>query len=232
MNRLLFVRTPLSRILVLSLLAAVAPACGGGGGNPPPPPPPPFYISTSSLPNGVVGSAYNPTNQPLSTASGTAPVTFVVFSGSLPAGLSLAGATGVISGTPAAPVGMSSFTIRATDANGLIADRVLWITVTGVGPGPLTVTAPATLPAGTQGSPYTTGLSASGGAPPYTWSISAGTLPAGLTLNGSIGQIAGIPTTAGTPPSFTVQVTDSLSVTATKIMFSRPCCSRSRRATS
>jgi len=46
----------------------------------------------------------------------------------------------------------------------------------------------------------------------YTWSISSGALPAGLTLSG--GTISGTPTNGGT--SFTVQVTDNIGFAATK----------------
>jgi hypothetical protein len=58
-------------------------------------------------------------------------------------------------------------------------------------------------------------LAASGGTSPYTWSITVGSLPAGLTLQGSTGVIGGIPTTAGTY-NFTAQVTDSLAGTSSK----------------
>ena len=60
-------------------------------------------------------------------------------------------------------------------------------------------------------------LQAIGGTAPYTWAISSGSLPAGLSLNTSTGAITGTPTTAGTS-SFTVRVTDSLSATATKTL--------------
>jgi len=63
------------------------------------------------------------------------------------------------------------------------------------------------MPAGTVGSPYSASLNAQGGTPPYTWSVIAGSLPAGLTLNPATGAITGTPTGAGT--SFTVKVTDS-----------------------
>jgi len=63
------------------------------------------------------------------------------------------------------------------------------------------------LPAGITGTPYTRQLVASGGVPPYTWSLASGTtLPPGLTLSAS-GLISGTPTAAGTFP-FTVQVQD------------------------
>ena len=64
-----------------------------------------------------------------------------------------------------------------------------------------------TLPAGITGTPYNRQLVASGGVPPYTWSLASGTtLPPGLTLSAS-GLISGTPTAAGTFP-FTVQVQD------------------------
>jgi hypothetical protein len=72
----------------------------------------PAFTSTE-LPDAVIGSAYN---QQLTTIFGTAPITFSISDGLLPAGLSLSSG-GVISGTPAA-VGTSQFAILATDANG------------------------------------------------------------------------------------------------------------------
>lgn len=63
---------------------------------------------------------------------------------------------------------------------------------------------------GTVGVSYSESLSASGGTPPYSnWSVSSGTLPAGLTLNSSTGAISGAPTAAGTF-NFSVTVLDSL----------------------
>jgi hypothetical protein len=68
-----------------------------------------------------------------------------------------------------------------------------------------------------QKAAYSATLLASGGTPPYTWSIVAGSLPAGLTLGASSGVISGTPTTSGTY-NFTVQVTDSSSQTATQAL--------------
>jgi Putative Ig domain/Pentapeptide repeats (8 copies) len=73
---------------------------------------PPLSVSTTSLPYGAAGSAYS---QPLAAAGGFGPYTWSVTAGSLPAGLSLDSATGVISGTPTA-AGTASFTVQATDA--------------------------------------------------------------------------------------------------------------------
>ncbi len=68
------------------------------------------------------------------------------------------------------------------------------------------------LPSGTVGASYSATLSASGGTPPYTWAITAGSLPSGLSLSSS-GAITGTPSTTGSS-SFTVQVTDSTTPTA------------------
>jgi hypothetical protein len=63
-------------------------------------------------------------------------------------------------------------------------------------------------------SSYSQTLTASGGTAPYTWSISSGSLPTGLSLNSSTGVISGSVT--GTTQSFTVMVTDADSTTTTK----------------
>ena len=80
---------------------------------------PPMAITTTSLPTPVIGVAYN---QTVATSGGTAPVTFAVTTGALPAGLSLNAATGAITGTPTT-AGAYSFTITATDANSLTDDQ-------------------------------------------------------------------------------------------------------------
>ncbi|MBU0656374.1 MAG: cellulase family glycosylhydrolase [Gammaproteobacteria bacterium] len=67
---------------------------------------------------------------------------------------------------------------------------------------------------GTVGTAYSAQVSASGGTSPYTWSLAAGSLPAGLTL-GSDGKMTGTPTTAGTF-SFTLAVTDQKATTDTQ----------------
>ena len=87
---------------------------------------------------------------------------------------------------------------------------------TGLAPSPtnsLTLTTAASLPGGTVGTAYTTTLQASGGTTPYSWSISSGALPAGLTLAAASGTISGTPTAAGTF-TFTAKVTDSTVPTA------------------
>ena len=86
-----------------------------------------LVITTSSLPNGEVGVAYN---QTLQATGGTGPLTWSLVSGALPGGLSLNAATGLISGTPTG-VGSSSFMAQVTDSVGVTATQALSLQVTG-----------------------------------------------------------------------------------------------------
>jgi trimeric autotransporter adhesin len=74
---------------------------------------------------------------------------------------------------------------------------------------------PATLPGGTTGTAYSQTVTAAGGTAPYTYALSSGTLPAGLTLNPGTGVLSGTPTTAG-PYSFAITATDANSFTGTQ----------------
>ena len=155
-------------------------------------------------PAAVLNTAYSDT---LTAAGGTAPYTWSVNSGTLPAGLTLSSA-GVLSGTPTA-TGSSTFTVNVIDANNGIATTSITLVVTSS----VTFTFPPP-PSGVVGTAYSDTLTAAGGTTPYTWSISAGSLPAGLKLNASTGVVSGTPTTAGTA-SFTAKVTDAKGKTAT-----------------
>ncbi len=163
-------------------------------------------VGPASLPAATAGSAYS---QNLSASGGTAPYSFAVTAGALPAGLTLS-AAGVLSGTPTA-TGSFNFTATATDSGGspTSGNRAYTLTVAGA-----TVTLPAaSLPAGTAGQAYSGALNpATGGIPPYTYAVTAGALPAGITLNGSSGALTGTPGSVGSF-AFSVTATDSTSGT-------------------
>ncbi|MGA7684925.1 MAG: putative Ig domain-containing protein [Terriglobales bacterium] len=167
---------------------------------------PQLAVTTASLPAGTVGTAYN---QTLGATGGITPYTWAVTVGSLPAGLTLNSTTGAITGTPTGPLtGAVNFTVTVTDSESpaKTASAALSIIISAT---PLSITT-LTLPGGTLGTAYNSTVSATGGITPYAWSISAGALPAGLTLNPGTGAISGIPTGSVTGPiNFTVKVTDA-----------------------
>ncbi|MCE3543408.1 Ig domain-containing protein, partial [Escherichia coli] len=116
-----------------------------------------------------------------------------------------------LSGTP---VGSDTynFTLTATDATtGTGApdtgSRSYALTIAA----PTIALTPTTIPAGTAGVAYSETLTASGGTPAYTYAVTAGALPAGLTLSTS-GTLSGTPTAAGT---FNVTITATDSSTGT-----------------
>ena len=166
-----------------------------------------IVISPPTLPNGTVLTAYS---QTISATGGTGTgYQFTVIAGSLPAGLTLDPTSGVLSGTPTAR-GASAFTVQVTDSGSHTASQAYSITIVGH----TLSLAPASLPNGTNGTPYATQtFVASGGAAPYGYAVTAGTLPPGLSLSAD-GVLSGTPTSVGTY-GFTVTATDVDGDTAT-----------------
>ena len=159
-------------------------------------------ITTTTLSGGKVGEAYSQTL----AATGAAPITWSIESGSLPAGLTLSGNT--ISGTPTT-AGTFTFTVKAGNSVGNdTKDLSIVVQAAPVEPDPgqPPVITTTTLSGGKVGEAYSQTLAATGAAP-ITWSIESGSLPAGLTLSGN--TISGTPTTAGTF-TFTVKAGNSV----------------------
>jgi uncharacterized protein (TIGR03437 family) len=161
-----------------------------------------FGLTNTSLPAGV---AFSPYSAAVGAAGGRQPYTFS-FS-FLPPGLS-GSSSGLITGAVTAP-GTWNITISAREAGGLSVSAPATLVFTA--PAPLSVS--GTLPPGTVNTPYSAGLSGSGGAPPYTWNLTGtGALPAGLSLEAS-GNVVGVPNASGTF-NFGVQATDVTGATA------------------
>lgn len=125
----------------------------------------------------------------------------------------------VTSGTSGTGNGTVGFSIAANTGAArsgtlTIAGQTYTVNQNAGTPGSLAIATPPSLAAGSVGNPYSVTVSATGGKPPYTWSLS-GTLPPGLTLNASQGIISGTPTTTGTY-GFNLTVTDSAAASLTQ----------------
>lgn len=162
-------------------------------------------FTSMALPTGVTGSPYGPFTIPVS--GGTAPYKFS--NGSLPAGLAIS-SDGVVSGIPTtATAGVLNAPVVILDANQVGFTAVVSIRIL---PG-LTVTT-STLPSVPLNAGYSQTIAVQGGTPSYTFAVTSGSLPPGLSLNPSSGAITGTATTHGAYP-FTITVTDSGTVGTT-----------------
>lgn len=160
--------------------------------------PPQFAIVTSSLPQPNVGITYN---AQLESVNGAGTVSYIA-SGSVPPGLTV-NSDGSIAGTPAT-AGNYSFTVTASDSTGQSTQTTYSLTVASN-----LAIVNQSLPVATLNESYTASFAAVNGTSPYTWTVSAGSLPAGFALS-SAGALSGTPTQAGTS-NFSVTATDSSS---------------------
>src|SRR5262249_29837792 len=142
---------------------------------------PALTVTTSSLPPGTVGIDYA---QALSATGGSPPYTWSLAGGSLPNGVNL-NPSGMIYGKASA-IGPSKFTIRVTDSSSKSATANLSLAINS----PVLTITTSSLPRGAVGAAYSQGLNATGGSPPYTWAVTLGALPSGLSL-GTTGTISG-----------------------------------------
>ena len=171
----------------------------------------PLTVTTNSLPEVTAGQPYA---AQFASTGGVAPVQWSVTSGSLPPGLSLDAATGVLSGTPVA-AGTYDLTAQVTDGTAPVSQTASAdLSITVDPPPALGITTGALLD-GTQGTPYSSTVQATGGAGAYSWQVSSGDLPAGLSLDGTTGQVTGTPAGSGTS-TFGITVTDAAGDTATQ----------------
>ena len=177
------------------------------------PPPDPclnvnIIISPEMLPSGTAGQNY--TSPPFTASGGTAGYTFTATD--LPMGLTMS-FNGVISGV-SMETGDKPITVKVTDANGCMAIKHYTLSfecATNL------AIAPNTVPNGMVGMSYSQAFVASGGCGgPFTYSITAGTLPSGLSFNTTTGVLSGTPTTC-CDFRFTIKATDKCGCSVEKM---------------
>jgi hypothetical protein len=169
---------------------------------------PSLVITTTTLPDAVVGVFYS---QTLAATGGNLPYTWSITGGTLPDGFELTAIGGVISGTAAGAIS-AVLSVTVTDSGGRITTGSLPLRAAL----PISITTISPLPQATAGALYSATLVATGGTAPYLWTAPAvcgsnnqgNCLPVGLNLNISTGEISGIPQTPGGYLS-TISVTDS-----------------------
>ncbi|MCI4064848.1 putative Ig domain-containing protein [Micromonospora sp. R77] len=163
-------------------------------------------LAFATPPAGAVGVAYS---VGLDATRGVPPFVWSIASGTLPPGITLNPNTGALSGLPTT-AGVYPFVVRVVDAAAQQGSRLVTLEIRQAPR--LENAAP---PLAEVGAIYSDQLTVIGGTAPFSWSIAAGTLPPGLTLDPATGLLSGRPTAAGAYP-FTVRVTDAFGLTDTQ----------------
>ena len=167
--------------------------------------PMPVVGTAAQIVGGIVSTPYSLT---FSVTGGAAPYKWEVTSGTMPNGLALS-ELGVLSGVPTT-AGSYAFTVRVTDGGAMVSTKAITMVIAD---NVLAITTSSPLSNGQEGSSLSQQLSAAGGTAPYSWSLSGGSLPSGLTLVN--GLISGTPLASGTF-DFEVRLTDGGMLTATQ----------------
>jgi hypothetical protein len=167
-------------------------------------------ITTSSLPEGTVGTEYR---ERIRVEGGDGRgYDFAVSAGTLPAGVTLGDRSGELRGTPTEPA-TSDFEVTVGSGDSAPAVAAFRLTVVEGAVEPLVIET-SELDPGRATIDYDQSIVVSGGAAPHTFRIVSGALPAGLSLD-SDGRIAGTPSAVGSA-SLQVQVEDARGTTASQ----------------
>jgi hypothetical protein len=152
----------------------------------------------------TIGTAIASQASGIATETPGVPTAYSITSGSLPAGLAIDPATGLITGTPTT-LGTYPFTVSATNGSRTATENVSY-TVNAVPPSGLSYATPVTYSTGTAITPN---LPNPTGGIPVSYAVQSGSLPAGLALDPSTGIISGTPTAAVGPITVTIRGTNT-----------------------
>ena len=165
-------------------------------------------LATKALTAGTAAVAFTP----VTAAGGTAPLVFTI-SPALPASLSINSGTGAITGTPAAVLAATTYTVTATDSTSASSGKTFSLTVNAA-PTSTQVVLSKALTAGTAAVAFTP-VTATGGTAPLTYSVSPA-LPTVLTLSASTGAVTGTPGASAALATYTVTATDASGAVTSK----------------
>jgi hypothetical protein len=160
---------------------------------------PTITVTNPGVSTGTAGTALSRT---FTQSGGQGTITWSIFSGTLPTGLTFHTTTGILDGTPT-QTGSFPLVIRATDSNGCTGDGATYTLV--IACQTITVTNPG-VSSGTAGTAFSQTFTQTGAIGGATFSLNSGSLPAGLTLSAA-GLLSGTPTQTGSFP-ITVKATD------------------------
>lgn len=165
-------------------------------------------VSTKGLTLNTTAIAFTP----VTVGGGTSPFNHTI-APALPAGLSIAAGTGVVSGTPAATAAAANYTVTITDSKGAQASSAFNLTVN---PALSSVQAVASraLTINTATVAFTP-VTTAGGTSPVAYSVTP-PLPTGLSLSASTGQVSGAPSVTAATDTYTVTATDAAGATTSK----------------
>ena len=149
---------------------------------------PDLAVGTTALPRATPGQPYAATLAATNTEVGW-PLVWDITQGTLPLGLALSPG-GVISGTPTGP-DTKTLVVRVREPFRRFGERQLTLVIAAV------LQARSALRPGEVGLRYAGSMPATGGTPPFTWSLASGRLPRGLSLNAATGAIRGVPRAPG-----------------------------------
>ena len=165
-------------------------------------------VTRATLPDANLNRVYS---KPLEMRGGNWPYRWSLAGGTIPPGLQLDESSGTIRGTPTI-AGNYEFDVQVRDAFQAVTTQRFQLEVTTL----LEIQTAYDLPEAVGPAAYRQTMLATGGQPPYLWSVVEGGLPPQFTLDSTSGVLSGVPTVRG-EHRFTVEVSDGSGTKANRL---------------